>query len=240
MTGSGRVAVEKIQVTIDGRAIDTTAGKTILETAKEHGIRIPTLCHLEGVEDVGACRLCIVDVHGQLVTSCTTQVADGMEIKTNTEAVKDHRRTVLELLFAEGNHVCSFCVSNGGCELQDLACELEMHSVRVPYAYPRNRIDATHPQFLIDRDRCVLCGRCVRVCAEVEGAHTWGFAERGSTARVITDLAVDWGEAESCTSCGKCVESCPTGAIVRKGASNAEMRKKADLVGHLTERRAHE
>ena len=232
--------MESIQVTIDGREITTVAGKTILEVATENDIRIPTLCHLDGVEDVGACRLCIVDVNGQLVTSCTTQVADGMDVKTQTDAVKAHRRVILELLFAEGNHVCSFCVSNGHCELQDLACELEMHSVNVPYSYPRNRIDATHPKFLIDRDRCVLCGRCVRVCAQVEGAHTWGFAERGSTARVITDLDVDWGDAESCTSCGKCVESCPTGAIVRKGASNAEMVKKTELVGRLTERREHE
>ena len=230
--------METIRLKIDGRDITTEAGKTILEVARENGIEIPTLCHLDGLEDVGACRLCIVDVHGQLVTSCTTQVADAMEVKTQTDAVKAHRRTILELLFAEGNHVCSFCVSNGDCELQDLACDLEMHSVGVPYAYPRNRIDATHPQFLIDRDRCVLCGRCVRVCAEVEGAHTWGFAERGSSARVITDLAVEWGNAESCTSCGKCVESCPTGAIVRKGASNAEMKKKDTLVGQLTERRA--
>ena len=230
--------METIKLKIDGREIIAEAGKTILEVATENGIRIPTLCHLDGLEDVGACRLCIVDVHGQFVTSCTTRVAADMEVRTNTEAVREHRRTILELLFAEGNHVCSFCVSNGGCELQDLACDLGMHSVRVPYAYPRNRVDATHPQFLIDRDRCVLCGRCVRVCAEVEGAHTWDFAQRGSNARVITDLAVDWGEAESCTSCGKCVESCPTGAIIRKGASNAEMRKKTELVGRLTERRA--
>ena len=227
-----------IGLRMDGREITTEAGKTILEVATENGIRIPTLCHLDGLEDVGACRLCIVDVHGQLVTACTTQVADGMEIQTQTEPVKEYRRTILELLFAEGNHICSFCVSNGGCELQDLACELGMHSVRVPYTYRRQRIDATHPQFLIDRDRCVLCGRCVRVCAEVEGAHTWAFAERGSTARVITDLDVDWGDAESCTSCGKCVESCPTGAIIRKGASNAEMSKRTELVGELTERRS--
>jgi len=227
-----------VNLTIDAREITAEAGKTILEVATENGMRIPTLCHLDGLEDVGACRLCIVDVQGQLVTACTTEIAEGMDVKTQTDEVKEYRRMILELLFAEGNHVCSFCVSNGGCELQDLACELGMHSVRVPYMYPRNRIDATHPQFLIDRDRCVLCGRCVRACAEVEGAHTWGFAERGSTARVITDLDVDWGDAESCTSCGKCVEACPTGAIVRKGASNGEMRKRTELVAELTERRA--
>jgi len=231
--------VDRITVKIDDREIVTSPGKTILDVAAENGIRIPTLCHLEGLSDVGACRLCIVDVRGQLVTACTTRVTDKMEVLTATETVRAYRRTILELLFAEGNHVCSFCVSNGGCELQDLACELEMHSVRVPYAYPRHRVDATHPRFVVDRDRCVLCGRCVRACGEVEGARTWDFAERGSHVRVITDLDVDWGEAASCTSCGKCVEVCPTGAIVRKGESNAEMRKKPEVVAHLTERRTH-
>lgn len=232
--------METIRLKIDGREITTAAGKTVLEVATENGIRIPTLCHLEGLADVGACRLCIVEIAGQLVTSCTTEVANEMVVKTQTEAIKKHRRQILELLFAEGNHVCSFCVSNGNCELQDLACELEMHSVTVPYAYPRNRVDASHPWFLIDRDRCVLCGRCVRACAEVEGAHTWAFAERGHTARVITDLDVDWGDAESCTSCGKCVEACPTGALVFKGVSNAEMTKDSDLVARLIERRDNE
>lgn len=230
--------MKAIRLKIDGREVTATEGMTILDVAKENGIRIPTLCHLDGLTDVGACRLCLVEVAGQLVTSCTVPARDGMDVRTKSEAIQEHRRTILELLFAEGNHVCSFCVSNGGCELQDLACELGMDSVRVPYAYPRRRVDASHPRFIVDRDRCVLCGRCVRVCEEVEGARTWGFAERGSAALVITDLAVDWGEAESCTSCGKCVEVCPTGAIVRKGASNAEMRKQPELVDRLTQRRA--
>jgi len=231
--------VKTITLMIDGREVTTTSGKTILAVATENGIRIPTLCYLEGVSVAGSCRLCIVDVAGQMVPSCTTEATDGMKVLTQTEEVRSYRRLILELLFAEGNHVCSFCVSNGHCELQDLACELGMHSVRVPYTYPRHRIDATHPRFLIDRDRCVQCGRCVRVCAEVEGARTWGFAERGESARVITDLAVDWGEATSCTSCGKCVEACPTGAIVLKGASNAEMKKTPEVVARLTERRSH-
>ena len=226
-----------ITIKIDGRAIVTSEGKTVLEVAKENGIRIPTLCHLDDLSDAGVCRLCLVDVGGKLVTSCTTPVVDGMEVLTQTEEIRRHRRMVLELIFAEGNHVCSFCVSSGNCELQDLACELGMEEVRVPYSYPRNRIDATHPRFLIDRDRCVLCGRCVRVCAEVEGAHTWDFADRGKSVRVITDLDVDWGDAESCTDCGKCVEVCPTGAIVLKGAATAEMEKSPKLVAELLERR---
>jgi len=232
--------VDKITLTIDGRSFDASPGETLLQVAERNDIRVPTLCHLEGLTDVGTCRLCSVEVAGQLVPACTTEVTNDMNVKTQTEQVKAYRRQVLELLFAEGNHVCSFCVSNGACELQDLACELGMHSVNVPYSFPRNRIDATHPRFLIDRDRCVLCGRCVRVCAEIEGARTWAFADRGHSARVITDLDMDWGDAETCTSCGKCVEVCPTGAIVVKGVSNAEMVKDSDLVARLIERRAHE
>lgn len=230
---------KKVALQIDGTPVDADAGQTILAVAQKHGIDIPTLCHLEGLSDVGRCRLCLVEVGGKVVTACTTQVAPGMEVLTGTKRVKDLRRMVLELLFAERNHVCSICVSNGHCELQDLACDLGMESVRVPYAYPRLSLDATHPRFIVDHNRCVLCGRCVRVCAEVEGAHTWGIADRGVQARVITDLAVPWGEAETCTSCGKCVQVCPTGAIIEKGRATAEMTKEPDLVAGLAERREH-
>lgn len=229
--------MDSIEIRIDDEVIRTTRGKTILEVAKENGIRIPTLCHLDGLPDIGACRLCIVDVDGRIVTACTTAVRDGMTVNTQTEQVKELRRTILELLFAERNHICSFCVSNGHCELQDLACELGMDSVRVPYSYPKLSLDASHPRFIIDHNRCVMCARCVRVCSEVEGAKAWGIAYRGSKVRVITDLDVDWGDAESCTGCGKCVEVCPTGAIVLKGKATAEMEKHPELVEELQARR---
>ena len=216
--------MERVTIKIDGRGIATSPGRTILDAAEENGIRIPTLCHLKGLTDVGACRVCIVDVRGQFVTACTTNVAEGMEILTDTEAVRAHRRMIVELLFAEGNHVCSFCVSSGGCELQDLACEVGMQSVRIPYAFPRNRVDASHPRFLIDRDRCVVCGRCVRACGEIEGARTWDFAERGSAVRVITDLDVDWGQAETCTGCGKCVDVCPRAILEVPGPKGKKVK----------------
>ncbi len=231
--------MKEVVLRINGKEVRTPFGKTILEVAKENGFSIPTLCHLDGLSDVGSCRLCIVGVGGEIKTSCTTHVADGMEVTTNSTRIQKLRRSVLELIFAERNHVCSFCVSNGHCELQDLACDLGMESVSVPYAYPRLSLDASHPRFIVDHNRCILCGRCVRVCAEVEGAYTWGIGARGREARVITDLAVDWGDAETCTSCGKCVQVCPTGAIVEKGKATAEMVKTPELVAELTERREH-
>ncbi len=234
---SSKVQPDHVKLVIDGQDVSVEPGRTLLDAATAAGIRIPTLCHLDGLPEAAACRMCVVDVDGRWLPACATEAVDGMHVVTKTPEIETHRRTVVELLFAEGNHVCAFCVSNGHCELQDLACEVGLHSVRVPYSFRRDRIDASHPGFLVDRDRCVLCGRCVRVCAEVEGAHTWAFANRGTDARVITDLWETWDDAESCTSCGKCVESCPTGAIVCKGVSNAEMVKDAELPGELVARR---
>jgi bidirectional [NiFe] hydrogenase diaphorase subunit len=105
--------------------------------------------------------------------------------------------------------------------------------VRVPYHYPKLPVDATHARFAIDHNRCVLCTRCVRVCAEIEGAHTWDVAGRGIDARVITDLKLPWGESETCTSCGKCVNVCPTGALFEKGKSVAEMSKWRGFLSYL-------
>lgn len=224
-----------ITLTIDGVPVAVEEGKTVLTAAGEAGIRIPTLCHLEGVTDVGACRLCLVELKGsnRLVTSCTTQVAEGMEVNTQTDQLKEYRRMIVEMLFAEGNHVCAVCVSNENCELQDLAIEVGMDHSRFPYQFPAREVDITHKQYGIDHNRCVMCTRCVRVCDEIEGAHVWDVAYRGATAKVVTGLSQPWGSVDACTSCGKCVEACPTGSIFRKGSTVAEMihdRSKLDFL----------
>jgi bidirectional [NiFe] hydrogenase diaphorase subunit len=143
----------------------------------------------------------------------------------------------LELLFVERNHICAVCVSNGHCELQTLAQTLGLTHVSFPYNYPRLPVDVSHPRFVLDHNRCILCTRCVRVCDEIEGAHVWDVAGRGINSRLVSDLDRPWGESQSCTSCGKCVQVCPTGALVEKGRAVEEMTKRNAVVTQLAAKR---
>ncbi|NDJ76826.1 MAG: bidirectional hydrogenase complex protein HoxU [Chloroflexi bacterium] len=222
---------------IDGRDVSGHEDESILDIARENNIYIPTLCQLDGLSIVGACRLCLVEVQGwrKLVPACATYIEEGMEVFTNTERLQNYRRMILELLFSEGNHICAICVSNGNCELQDLAQKLGMDHVRFPNLQPVRTVDMTHERFVVDRNRCVLCARCVRVCDEIEGAHTWDIKGRGVDARVIPDLDIDWGDSPTCTSCGKCVNVCPTGALVVKGQPSGEMIKRQEFLVYLSE-----
>jgi len=222
-------------LTIDGQDVGAREDETILEVARENGIWIPTLCQLDGLSTIGACRLCIVEVKGtsKLLPACVTRVEEGMEVTADSERLRGYRKMIVELLFAEGNHICSVCVANGNCELQWLAQRLGVDHIRFSYLYGRRVVDASHERFAVDHNRCILCTRCVRVCDEVEGAHTWDVMGRGTDARVITDLAQPWGESDSCTSCGKCVNVCPTGALFEKGKAVSEMVKHRDLLPSL-------
>jgi bidirectional [NiFe] hydrogenase diaphorase subunit len=224
-----------VTLTIDDEQVSGKDDESLLDIARQHGITIPTLCHLEGLADVGACRLCLVEIEGsaKLMPACTTRPQEGMVIRTATARLQRYRRTIIEMLASEGNHHCAVCVSNSHCELQDLAYAVGLQHVRVPYLYPRKTLDATHKDFVIDRNRCILCTRCVRVCHEVEGAHTWDIAGRGIGCEIISDLHQPWGNSESCTSCGKCVLVCPTGSLFEKGATISEMQKKTDFLRYI-------
>lgn len=228
-----------VTLTIDGQQLTAHDDASLLHVAREHGIDIPTLCHLDGLSDVGACRICLVEIEGQsrLVPACIARPVEGMIVHTDTPRLQRHRRTVVELLACEGNHQCAVCVSNEHCELQDLATRVGLQFVSVPYLYPAREVDASHPRFVMDHNRCVLCTRCLRVCEEVEGAHTWDVAGRGIHCRMVADLDVPWGKAESCTSCGKCVAVCPTGALFEKGTTVSEMKKRKEHVRYIVNAR---
>jgi bidirectional [NiFe] hydrogenase diaphorase subunit len=227
-------------LTINGHAVAMATGSTLLAAAREVGVAIPTLCHLEGLSPVAACRLCLVEIEGsgKLQPACLTPVAEGMVVHTDTPRLQDYRRTVIEMLFTEGNHVCAVCVANGHCELQDRAVEVGMDHSRLPYRHPDRPVDLSHPRFGLDHNRCILCTRCVRVCDEVEGAHVWDVGWRGEHCRIIAGLNEPWGAVDACTDCGKCVQVCPTGALFDKADSTGEKHADPGLLGRLVRARA--
>jgi bidirectional [NiFe] hydrogenase diaphorase subunit len=229
-------------LTIDGTQISAESHTSILEAAREAGVKIPTLCHLEGVYDVGACRLCLVEVKGsnKLMPACTTRIYEGMEVTTDSERLRKYRRMTLELLLAERNHVCAVCVANGHCELQELAYSLGVDHVRYAYCHPSWGVDASHRFMGMDHNRCILCQRCVRVCWHIEGAGTKNVAGRGSKSHIISDLNEPWGDSTTCTSCGKCVLACPTGALFHKGDTAGESlrdRSKLEFIVNAREKK---
>jgi bidirectional [NiFe] hydrogenase diaphorase subunit len=224
----------RLTLIIDGCSASARNGETVLEVAREYGIAIPTLCNLKGLIPAGACRICLVEIEGypRPVPACATIAEEGMLVTTDSKRLASARRMIVELLLAERNHTCSVCVMSGQCELQDLAARFGIDHVRYAFISPRVGMDISHERFGIDHNRCILCRRCLRVCDEIEGAHTWDISGRGAASRVISDLAQPWGTSTTCTACGKCVQACPTGALFEKGAMT---RKGAICLERLVE-----
>lgn len=231
-----------LTLTINGHQVSGLASETILEVARANDLAIPTLCSLEGLSNRGSCRLCLVEIMGnpRPQPACVTPIQEGMVVQTHSEQLHQYRRQIIELLLSERNHVCAVCVANGHCELQDLAQEHGIDHIEFPYRYPALTVDASHSRFVLDHNRCILCTRCVRVCAEIEGAHTWDVKNRGIRSLLVADFDTPWGTSTTCTGCGKCVQVCPTGALSEKGRSVAEMVKKPPALPYLMANRSLE
>ncbi len=209
--------MQKITVTINGQQYSTQVGSTILQVAEENGIHIPTLCYEKGLSISGNCRLCIVEVKGarKLLAACATPVQEGMEIQTESERVISARRDVLRLLIANHDLRCLTCPRNGDCRLQDYCYRYQVEDT--PYQGEKKSyvIDDSNPFFIRDYSKCIVCGKCVRVCAEINGAHVYDFMEKGFDSKV-TSAYDDKLQNTTCTFCGMCVNVCPVAALVPK------------------------
>lgn len=210
-------ALEKISLTIDDIAISAPLGTSVLDAARTAGIKIPTLCHLADLSPVGACRICIVQIKGHrtLSASCVQPVAEGMIVETHTPEVLEARRTMLELMLANHPHDCLVCSRNLDCELQSLASDLGVTVPRFTGDIRTSPKDISNYFIQRDPDKCILCGRCVRVCQEAQVCGVLGFNGRGFHSTVAPAFESDLS-ASSCVFCGSCVSACPVGALTEK------------------------
>ena len=232
------MSVSTVTLKIDGVEVTVPEGTTILKAAKDSGILIPTLCNLEGLTSYGGCRLCLVEIMGslKLFPACATPVGTGMEVITQSNKLREYRKMAVQLLLAERTHICAVCVANDHCELQSLANQLGVDHVMFERNWTSEEIDSTHDFLVIDRNRCILCTRCLRVCDEIEGVHTLDLKLRGKDAQVIMDLDEHWGNSCSCTSCRKCAKVCPVGAIYIEGEPVSHTKRK-DVAEFILQRR---
>ncbi len=203
-----------VTLTINGKAVTVPRGTTVLDAATLAGFSIPTLCHDPSLPEFGACRMCVVEVKGMknLPASCVTRVTEGMEVETESPAVVDARRTILELLLASHPTDCLTCEKNGNCLLQDYAFQYSVPNSSFGgerHDYP---LDDSNPYIVRDLNKCILCGKCVRTCAQVEGRSIIDFAYRGFDTKVATTMDEPLGNSD-CVYCGRCVAVCPVGAL---------------------------
>ena len=206
-----------VQIEVNGRQVDAAQGEMLLSALRRAGTEVPTLCNYEGLAPAGACRVCVVEVEGQrsLVPSCAFPVTAGLKVKTQTDRVVDARRMIIELLLADHPDDCLFCERNGNCQLRELAESFGIRRRRFVGQRDTYPIDSSGESIVRNAEKCIKCGKCVRVCDEIQGVACIDFINRGS--KTVVGTAFDEGmNVSSCVNCGQCVTCCPTGALVAK------------------------
>ena len=204
-----------VRFMINGKVGLAEDGTPLVEAAQSCGIYIPTLCNYPGIPPKGACRICTVLVNGLPATACTTKVVEGLNVQTSTPELEAFRKSVVEILFAEGNHLCPSCERSGSCELQALAYRYRMTVPQFPYLFPRRDVEAWHPKILKDHNRCIQCKRCIRGIRNKAGQQIFAFGKRGD--RVIINIDPVTSKDISDELAQQAMDICPVGAILRKG-----------------------
>lgn len=204
------------QFKLDGITVPFNAGETIMDAALAAGIYIPHLCHNPEFKPHGSCRLCTVNANGRTVAACTTPVSEGMEVENATHELTTQRRLLLKLLFVEGNHVCPACEKSGACQLQAVAYHCGMLAPEFVHFYPKRAVDASHPEMIIDFNRCILCELCVRASRDSDNKNIFSISGRGIQAHLAINSTSGKLADSSFTSSDKAARVCPVGAILPK------------------------
>jgi [NiFe] hydrogenase diaphorase moiety small subunit len=206
----------------DGQPVPFTDGQTILQAARAAGHYIPHLCWHPGFPPHGSCKLCIVKVAGRHVSSCAMPAKEGMEVESNTPEINDERRALLQMLFVEGNHFCPSCEKSGNCQLQALAYDLEMLTPRFAHFFPDRPVDASHPEVLLDFNRCIFCELCVRASRDVDGKNVFALTGRGIHKHLVVNAESGCLADTDFSAADLAANICPVGVILKKRVGFAQ------------------